>query len=286
MLAIKNAHERDKDITFDEGPHIYTVRGEQGYTSVTTWNHEHFSKFDSAKILGNIMRSPKMKDPSYKYYGMTAEEILKSWDDNRDAASSAGTQTHYNIECFYNGMDMKDESIEFKYFKEFVRDHPHLEAYRTEWCVFYEEIKVSGSIDMVFRDKNTGEYLIYDWKRSKEIKTSNTFQSGLGPMSHLPDCNYWHYSLQLNVYRWILESYYGLDVADMYLVIMHPDAKGYKRMRLNRMDAEVAAMVECRKRAVAAGNSRAIPVRFEGAAAHEQSDSDEEPVGDTLQIVM
>ena len=114
MLAIKNAHERDKDITFDEGPHIYTVRGEQGYTSVTTWNHEHFSKFDSAKILGNILRSPKMKDPSYKYYGMTAEEILKSWDDNRDSAATAGTQTHYNIECFYNGMDVKDESIELR----------------------------------------------------------------------------------------------------------------------------------------------------------------------------
>ena len=91
MLAIKNAHERDKDIKFDEGPHIYTVRGETGYTSVTTWNHAHFSQFDSARILGNILRSPKMKDPSYKYYGMTGEEILKSWDDNRDAAASALT---------------------------------------------------------------------------------------------------------------------------------------------------------------------------------------------------
>ena len=39
-LATKNAHIRDKDITFEEGPHIYTVMGDRGgYTSVTTWNH-------------------------------------------------------------------------------------------------------------------------------------------------------------------------------------------------------------------------------------------------------
>ena len=40
-------------------------------------------------------------------------------------------------------------------------------------------------------------------------KTDNKFQVGLGPLSHLPDCNYWHYSLQLNVYRWVLENLYG-----------------------------------------------------------------------------
>jgi hypothetical protein len=70
--------------------------------------------------------------------------------------------------------------------------------------------------------------------------------------------------LQLNVYRWILETYYGLDVADMYLVIMHPNAKGYKRMRLNRMDEEVADMIECRRRAVELeSDPRAVPVRFD-----------------------
>ena len=59
-LATKNAHERDKFISFDEGPHIYTVKGEKGYTSVTTWNHQHFSQFDSTKIINNIVKRPKM----------------------------------------------------------------------------------------------------------------------------------------------------------------------------------------------------------------------------------
>ena len=72
LLAKKNAHPRDEFITFEEGPHIYTIHGEQGYTSVTTWNHHHFPVFNSSKIIDNILKHPKHgTDPTYKYYKMT-----------------------------------------------------------------------------------------------------------------------------------------------------------------------------------------------------------------------
>lgn len=77
-------------------------------------------------------------------------------------------------------------------------------------------------------------------------------------MEHLPDTNYWHYTLQLNVYKWILEKYYGLEVADLYLVILHPDNSSYRRMRLNILEEEVEDMIECRRRAVAAGCKTAV----------------------------
>ena len=60
-LAIKNAHPRDADITFDPEPHIYTVKGEQGYTSVTTWVHQHFDGFDADKILDNMFKGKKWR---------------------------------------------------------------------------------------------------------------------------------------------------------------------------------------------------------------------------------
>ena len=254
-LATLNKHERDQFIHFDEGPHIYTVNGEQGYTSVTTWNHEHFAQFDSAKIVAGILRSSKRNDPTYKYYGMTEAEILASWDKNRDEASSAGTRTHYNVECFYNGMEVVDDSIEFKFFQRFVADHPHLEAYRTEWCVYYEEIKISGSIDMVFRDKRSGEFLIYDWKRSKGIEyESYGNRSATTPcISHLHDTNFWHYSLQLNVYRKILQDKYGLQITGMALVVLHPDNanKSYEVVEVPFLDKEMADLWEYRKNQLA-----------------------------------
>lgn len=255
-LASRNAHERDQYIQFDEGPHIYTVRGEQGYTSVTSWNHEHFSQFDSKKILAGILKSPKMNDPAYKYYGMTESSILESWDKNRDAASSAGTKTHYNVECYYNGVDVVDDSIEYQYFKQFVADHPHLEAFRTEWCVFYEEVKISGSIDMVFRDTRTGEYLIYDWKRSKGIEyESYGGKTATTPcIRHLPDTNFWHYALQLNVYRKILQDKYGLKITKLALVVLHPDnhTKTYEVVDVPFLDKEMDDLWEVRKKDIKA----------------------------------
>jgi len=225
LLAKRNFHQRDAFISFDEGPHIYTVHGDTSFTSVTTWNHSHFSKFDANNIVNNILRSSKMSDPNYKYYGKTKKDILKMWDDNRDAAATAGTKTHYNIECFYNEMVVNDTSIEYKYFQEFVNDYPHLKAYRTEWCVYHEELKLSGSIDMLFKDETTGEFKIYDWKRSKGIEYESYYgKSAITPcISHMPDTNFWHYSLQLNVYRRILKEKYDIDVTELALVVLHPD---------------------------------------------------------------
>ena len=116
---------------------------------------------------------------------------------------------------------------------------------------------------MIFRRKNDGLYEIYDWKRSKEIKTSNSFQSGLGPVSHFPDCNYWHYTLQLNIYKWFLETYYGLKVVALYLVIMHPDNDNYHRYKLNFVPDEVQGMLKCRLAAIKEGSKKRVIIEDE-----------------------
>jgi CRISPR/Cas system-associated exonuclease Cas4 (RecB family) len=258
-LALLNAHPRDENISFEEGPHIYTVCGERGtYKSVTTWNHSHFSHFDADKIIDNMLASGKMSDPKHKYYGMTKKEIKDLWAKNGAAASGSGTKMHQDIEYYYNGMTPDNDSIEYTYFLNFAKDHANLRPYRTEWMVYYEELMISGSIDMVFRRKSDGKFVIYDWKRSKEIKSDNQYKKGLAPLNHLPDTNYWHYTMQLNVYKWILETYYGLDVADLYLVILHPNQSSYQRMRLNIMTDEVEDMIECRRRAVEGGCKQSV----------------------------
>jgi ATP-dependent exoDNAse (exonuclease V) beta subunit len=249
-LATINAHPRDKFITFEEGPHIYTVCGERGtYTSVTTFNHSHFSHFDADAIIDNMLRGKKMKDPKYKYYGMTKEQIKEDWDKNRDAASSAGTKMHYDIECYYNFMDVNNDSVEYQYFRNFVRDFPELKPYRTEWMVYYEELKLSGSIDMVFENPD-GTIQIYDWKRCQEIKHEAEFgKYALTPcISHLPDTNFWHYALQLNTYRMILEHKYGKKVTGLYLICIHPDNvyKNYQRIQVPFLDNEMKDLVDFR----------------------------------------
>ena len=244
-LAKLNPHERDKDISFEEGPHIYTVLGDRGgYTSVTTWNHRHFSEFNSDKIITNILNGKKWNtDPTYKYYKMTRDDINKMWDNNRDQAAQAGTKMHYDIECYYNKQDVVNDSVEFQYFRKFTEDMSgDLKPYRTEWMIYYEELKLSGSVDMIFENPD-GTLQIYDWKRCKEIQHETNFgKYATTPcISHLPDTNFWHYALQLNVYKTILEHKYGKKVTNLYLVCMHPDNpyQTYDRIEVPFLNSEI-----------------------------------------------
>ena len=249
-LMIKHAHPRDQNISFEEGPHIYTVLGERGtYTSVTTWVHQQFPHFDSTAILDKIMNSPKQSDPKYKYYGRSRESIEAEWETNRVAASSAGTKMHLDIEHYYNGIEVENDSIEYSYFQKFLTDLPWLKAYRTEWMVYHEEMKISGSIDMVFQDERTGAFYIYDWKRSKEIKYDDNycdFATG-ACLKGVPNLNFWHYSLQLGIYKAILEEKYGMSISGMFLVVLHPDNKTYERIEVADLEKEIEALFEERK---------------------------------------
>ena len=260
-LAVKNRHPRDLQIEFDEPTHRYTVNGSSdGWTSCTGFLHSFFPHFDPDTTIKKMMKSPKW--PQSKYYGMTASEIKNQWNSSGKEASEAGTAMHLGIEMCHNDANVDDsvkQSIEWKYFQNYWKEcGEDLEPYRTEWEVWSEEHKLAGSIDMIYRRKSDGKFIIYDWKRSKEIKTTNTFENGYAPLDHLPNCNYWHYTLQLNVYKWFLETFYGLEVAELYLIILHPDNTNYRRLRLNILPDEVQEMLNCRKRAVEAGSKSLV----------------------------
>jgi hypothetical protein len=247
-LTNLNSHERDSHITFDEGPHIYTVDGESNYTSVTTWNHSHFEHFDADAIINKMMASKNWT--TNKYFGKTPDEIKALWDANRDEAAGAGTKMHYDIECYYNQCPNENDSIEYSYFKRFAEDYKHLRPYRTEWMVWQKDIRIAGSIDMVFENED-GSLLIYDWKRCKEILKTTAFNKFAKTecISHLPDTNYWHYCLQLNVYKYILETNYNKRVSGLFLVCLHPNNKNQSYLRISVVDlqTEVAELFEERK---------------------------------------
>jgi ATP-dependent exoDNAse (exonuclease V) beta subunit len=164
------------------------------------------------------------------------------WRQNGASVSSAGTGLHADIERFMNipnththrdlleqftescNEDEKETSVEWEYFINFVRDFPFMTPYRTEWMIYDEELKIAGSVDMVYLNDD-GTVSIYDWKRCQNIVRVNVYNKfALTPcISELHDTNYWHYSLQLNLYKYIIESKYNRLVSSMYLVQLHPD---------------------------------------------------------------
>lgn len=274
-------HPRDALIEFDAGPHKYTCAGEDGYMSVTTWNHTHFPKFDADAIITKMM-SNKRTWLNSPYYGKTREEIKAGWDKNRDEAAAAGTAMHYAIECYYRGetprtpisggdphapisaegSSVEGSSVEGSspeagagvrgqspLFVAFLAAHPHLKPYRTEWMIFNEDIKLAGSVDMVYENESDGSLMIYDWKRCKDIKKTNSFGAFALTecISHLPDTNFWHYALQLNTYKAILEAKYEKKVSQMCLVCLHPNLPTYEIHIVPELTEEMADLFALRR---------------------------------------
>jgi hypothetical protein len=197
-----------------------------------------------------------------KYYGKTKEDILKEWESNREEAASLGTQLHYNIECFYNNCpniklntNMERDYKEYGYFLKFQDDFKHLKPYRTEWMIWDSDVKIAGSVDMVFEDTNdldehgNGKLVIYDWKRCKEITKTPKFNKFAITecISHLPDTNYWHYCLQLSVYKKILEEKYSKKIHGLFLVCLHPSNQSYFRIPCIDLKEEVDELFKLRK---------------------------------------
>jgi len=266
-LAVKHKHPRDDRITFDEASHTYTIDGSrEGWTSCTQFIggfHEHF---DPDTVIRKMMSGRNWRDS--KYYGMTPEQIKKQWSDSGTDASAAGTKMHLDIEHYYNAEPIGNlagddwsptPGPEWDYFQAFEATWctPRgFVPFRTEWLVFKEDIKLAGSIDMIYK-KPDGTLAIYDWKRAKDIKFENKYQKMTAPLDHLPDTNYWHYSLQLNIYRRILQELYDVTVSELALVVLHPNQTTYKVVRLNMMDEEVESMMATRTRVPAAAAAKA-----------------------------
>ena len=276
ILQMRNLHHRDSQIKFYAKGHKYEILcdRESKYMSVTTWNHKHFPKFDADAVIENIFKS-KTWGPDHKYWGQTAEQIKASWKSNGDAVSSAGTNLHERIEDFMNDKSFRgeytqkelyeiysgdhrgkiDEQIEWEYFLQFVRDHPKLKPYRTEWMIFDEDLKLAGSIDMVYENPD-GTLSIYDWKRSKDISKVNGWNKfAINPLiCHMPDSNFWHYALQLNTYKAILERKYDKIVSKLCLVRLHPDCETqtYELIDVPILTKEILDLFEEREKEVSA----------------------------------
>ena len=251
-LDIENAHPRDEYIVFEEKEHKYYLRGKQVGTSVTSLIHVFAPAFNAEKMAERIASNKCSLQSRKKYQNMTKEMILEKWKADGEASSSMGTGLHRDIELFFNDVPTDNCSVEYSYFNSFLKSGllDNLTAYRTEWSVYDEDLDLAGQIDMLFYNSSDNSFVIYDWKRSKEISFTNKFKEDkylYEPLGNLENCNFNTYSLQLNIYRYMLQKNYGITVSGMYLLILHPNYPDYYRINVPLLEEEIDKMVEWRK---------------------------------------
>ena len=234
----RNRHYRDRYISFDEVKHTYTVDGKI-LQSVTNIVENCFPKFDAQ--LHAKTTAAKM--------GMTEEEVIAMWEQKGKESRELGTVMHQKIESYYQGQDSGEDDA-FRLFKVFA-EKVKLEPYRTEWAVYDTDYNIAGTIDFV--DCQNGIFTIYDWKRSDKIiangmpvKVSKYQEKGLYPLEHLENCAYYHYALQLSLYKFILEKNYDIKVSDLRLGIFHPSYDKPYVLKMPYLENEVKTLMELR----------------------------------------
>ena len=246
-LNTVNTHLRDLRIVFNDKNHTYTIdNNSKDVISVSTLVKTFFPKFDAKKVITNMKRKFNFELGEYK--NMTDEEIEKKWKLNGEQASSNGINIHKQIENYYNGINIQQETEEFKSFLKFhevIKDR--LTPYRTEWPIFRDKkdtdtVILAGELDMLYKiaGKNN-DFELIDWKVIKELKYENKYEKGYGCLNHLDNCNYNHYSLQLNLYKTILEENYGISIVNMSLVILKKDS--YEVVNIKNMTKEISELL-------------------------------------------
>ena len=65
-------------------------------------------------------------------------------------------------------------------------------------------------------------------------------------LSNVVKCNFNEYSIQLNTYKYILETEYNIKVKAMYLCIFHPINSNYKLFKVPNMSSAINSIMERR----------------------------------------
>lgn len=239
----------EKKVYFDEKKHKYYYNDILIKTSVTELiNTKIFPKFDTDNVIKKLLTSqfPNKYNEDLKNmdYHEVELNIKKKWQELGDIARSKGNLVHKQIEDYYNitmqeeegPSEAEEDSIEFKYFKQFENDYKHLYIpYKTEFTVVDSKHSIAGTIDMLYKIKNDDDknLVIFDWKTCKDIKIIPDRYCGVSNYLNLPNTKYWKYAVQLNIYKKILEDNYDKNVLEMYILVLNENQDTYKIYKID-----------------------------------------------------
>lgn len=222
-------------IKYIDSTHQYHYDGVP-QTSVTTFIGNFKPKFDSEKEAEKYAAKR----------GLIYEDVLESWEYTRNYASIKGKSLHsfvenwyYNRIFEYNEDDLTTQfgesmvkNIEkmIRLFKQFYADSKDvLVPIRSELIVGDKDFNISGTVDQLFYNKKYNELQIFDWKTNKAIEFSNAYGNRFDrPISHLDVCEFNTYSLQLSIYKYIIEKNTNLKIGNTYIVWFNELNEEYK----------------------------------------------------------
>ena len=237
--------KENKDVIYSDEPHIYLGKQDgDKYISVTTLIKNYENPFDTffwssyktcerllseevfSVLKQTLLTTKKWTDDMISKLNLDVDlfektrlEIQKEYDDNRIKSCERGTKIHAELENIYYEKpehDLKKFGLGGKFackkgYYELDMDKGIYPEFLISLKSRDNLLKVAGQIDLLIKDGD--EITIIDYKTNKEIKKKSYYDSNTKtnlmmkyPLNNLMDCNYYHYTLQLSLYAYLLQQ--------------------------------------------------------------------------------
>ncbi len=241
------------DVTFHDEPHKYYVDGKQ-LVSVTTLIHRYQEEFQE-DYWSNYKASE---------YHISQREVLRGWGFINKKGTMKGSAIHdYAEHLFQNkvfpypeqhiinefGFDpvLPEYLITKKHVDRFYADvHDKLIPIRTEMVLYDRESLIGGMLDILFYNVKAKEFQIWDWKTNKKFDKEMKSRHFLGKLYMLEDSDLEIYSLQLAMYKLIIEKNTGIKLGKSYIVWFSHNNENYEIIQTKNREYYAKMLIEDR----------------------------------------
>ena len=223
----------NKEIIFEKQNHSYKNKWGEDYISVSQLISLFSPKFDPD---GSILKKCALRE------GIEEKDLQQKWDKIRDDSCITGKKLHSDLENYIKTSKFPKRSDEnFNWVKQFskIKFNGKLQ---TEVLIYNHKYKVAGTTDLIhWTDENCFE--LYDFKSNKKIDTYEIYGNRmLYPLSHLYATNYNKYSLQINIYAFLLEELGYWRDGILKMLHFNPKTKKIESYEISPMEKEIKSL--------------------------------------------
>ena len=236
--------KENDEVIYNDEKHLYLDKKTGNkYTSVTTlihrycqpFNEDFWARYKACEYLldpeewkflkRDLLQTKVWKDSYINDFDINLDafnnkvlEIKEGYRKSREDSCKRGTAMHAIREDMYSipghveikkyglGGSFKTNAGNYKFdcergvYPEFLISHK-----------FDDYLMISGQLDLLIKDGN--DITIVDYKTNKKIDMKSYFDNSTKksqkmkfPLHDLDDCNFYHYSMQLSVYAYLLQK--------------------------------------------------------------------------------
>lgn len=239
-----------------------------------SWNIEKKSLLNTKKFEKSIL---EVYNISENDFNKVQQDILDEWEEKNRIACERGTKIHEEIEhSFYNNpkdISLQKFGIGGKF--ECKKDYSELDleyGVYPEYLIYRKSddglLRIAGQIDLVVKSKN--DIVVIDNKTNAKIDLKSAYDPTtksnvkmLYPLNNLMDSNFYHYTLQLSTYAWMLQKV-NPNFVIKDLIINHYDHEGNNTLyHCDYLKNDVEKMLLHYKKEFMLNNQRAKRKRIE-----------------------